>query len=287
MMRSKGRHGWFVLLFGLLFAGCPEEREQGEWEEVVEVDGDVDVDEDVDGDADVDGDVDDDGDADDDGDVDDDRDVEADVDGEVYEPLGVIAGECGLLDDELSDESPYRFANAIDFGELVFDAEVFARRLSPGGATLLAEGTAGGSSIWSEVFAFEVLARCEGAILIASETRVPYELGYSGALTDFLASIDGLYIGVSVTRAVGFPRDAPWTVAQARTLLERKLGDILESTEGVRDDFAWEKQILHVIAYAEQHVTSLQAALDEIDPALLADTIVLITRSDGADAFLY
>src|SRR5690606_13334836 len=72
--------------------------------------------------------------------------------------FGAISGPCGVLDDELSAPEPFFFANAIDFGADPYDDGDYAL-LSPGGQQMIDEGNAGGSSLLSEVFAYEVLFR--------------------------------------------------------------------------------------------------------------------------------
>jgi hypothetical protein len=130
------------------------------------------------------------------------------------------------------------------------------------------------------------LHRCEGAVLVKTETEVLYDPVGSDK-TDILVEIDGHRIGVSVTRAVAFPFDSPYPVDRAQMLLERKLTSILESSMNVVATDAWVKQILHVIAYAPMHADSIRAAWDLIDPAIRADTILLVTVTDGDDAFIY
>jgi hypothetical protein len=199
--------------------------------------------------------------------------------------IGILTGACGELDDtELLGADAFYFESRIDFPSGFTDADI--PRLSAGAREILAEGTAGGSSEHSEAFSFEILHRCEGALLVKSETEIVYD-PIESAKTDILVEIDGHLIGVSVTRAVGFPREDPYTVEQARALLERKLMDILESSANVVPEDRWVKQILHVIAYAPMHAESMRAAWDAVDPSLRADTILFVTISDGDDAFLY
>lgn len=199
--------------------------------------------------------------------------------------VGVVTGECGELDDtELLSDSSFHFRNAIDLGTMFGPSQEM--RLSDGAREILAEGTAGGSSGLSEAFAFEVLHRCEGAALVKTETEIVYDPAGSDK-TDILVEIDGHRIGVSVTRAVGFPFDAPYLVDRAQMLLERKLMSILESTMNVVAADAWIKQILHVIAYAPMHADSIVAAWALIDPSLRADTILYVTVTDGDDAPIY
>ena len=197
--------------------------------------------------------------------------------------LGVLSGDCGLIDAmELDSPSPFTFQNAIDFGRVGFDYDM----LTPGGQEVYDDGNLGGSSLESEVVSFEVLARCEGATLLATEAEIEYT-DPMGIKTDILVEIDERVVGVSVTRAVGFPFDAPYTEMQAANLLTGKLEDILASTANVAPADAWVKQILHVIAYADMHAESILAAYATLPPEVTADTILLVTVTNGDDAFVY
>jgi hypothetical protein len=200
--------------------------------------------------------------------------------------FGEIDGACGFLDAAvLAQSEPGLFLNRIDFGDDPYDEADFCR-LSEGGREVITDENAGGSSLLSEAFSFEVLARCEAATLLKTENEVVYT-NPMGKLTDLLVSIDGQKVGVSVTRAVGFPRDDPYTVERARDLLEGKLEGVLASSENVSDEDRWVKQILHVVAYGEGHAESMETAWGQIDDAIRADTVVIVTLSDGEDEWLY
>jgi hypothetical protein len=197
--------------------------------------------------------------------------------------LGVISGDCGLIDAmELDSPSPFTFEGAIDFGMVGFDYDM----LTPGGQEIFDDGNLGGSSLESEIVAYEVLARCEGAILLGTEAEIQYT-DPMGIKTDLLVEIDSRVVGVSVTRAVGFPFDAPYTEMQAADLLTGKLEDILVSSANVAPRDAWVKQILHVIAYADMHAQSILAAYATLPPEITADTILVVTVTHGDDAFVY
>jgi len=200
------------------------------------------------------------------------------------EGFGVISGPCGELDDELTSSEGAFFTNRIDFGTDPYDDADYDR-LTPGGREILDDGNAGGSSILSEVFSYEMLARCEGAVLLKTETEIVYDT--PGKITDLLVEIDGHKIGVSVTRAVAFPFENPYSVEQARTLLEKKLQDIQASSANVSAEDAWVKQVLYVMAYGPGHAASLETAFGQIDASIRADTLLMVTVSDGDDAFLY
>ena len=197
--------------------------------------------------------------------------------------FGKIIGDCGPIDaTEITSASPFSFQNAIDFGTAAFDEKA----LSAGGKKLYDAGNLGGSSLHSEVFSFEVLYRCELASLLKTEAQVTYT-DVGGKKTDLLVELDGYKVGVSVTRAYAYPPGTPYTLTLAQGLLEKKLGDILLSTKNVAAADAWKKQILHILAYDGQHRDALTQAYPLVPAATRADTIVMITVTDGNDAFMY
>jgi len=199
--------------------------------------------------------------------------------------FGTITGECGVLDAELTSPEPSFFITHFDFGTDPYD-DADLELLSEGAQEIWADGNAGGSSIKSEMFAFELLARCEGATLVKTENEVTYTDAQSKK-TDMILIIDDLVVAANPTRAIGFPFDAPYTDAQAKTVLEKKLNDINNSTLHVSQADRWVKQILIVFAWAEGHVANIEAAYATIDAALKADTIVIVSVTDGEDRFIY
>jgi hypothetical protein len=201
-------------------------------------------------------------------------------------PFGELGGMCGVLDvPDLMTGSAPRFVRATFTFARPFADPADRPLLTPGGRHVIETPNAGGSSIFSEVFAYEQLARCELAPLVKTETEIVYDT--PGKLTDLSVSIDGIKIGVSVTRAFAFPLGTPYTVGQATTLIERKLEDILVSTANVSAADRWQKQILAVLAYDDQAADVVREAWEAIDPAVMADSIVLVTVTHGADTFIY
>ncbi len=197
--------------------------------------------------------------------------------------LGEIEGDCGLIDAmEVTAPDPFVFTNSIDFGSSSFDYDA----LTEGGQKIYDDGNLGGSSLYSEIVSYEILAHCEMADLLKTEGEITYQ-DEMGKKTDLLVFLDGHNVGVSVTRAYGFPPDDPYTVEQAQNLLEDKLADVLLSSQNVKPEDAWTKQILHVIAYADMHVQSIEQAYAEIADEVKADTILVVSVTHGEDAFVY
>jgi hypothetical protein len=197
--------------------------------------------------------------------------------------FGTISGACGELDDtEWGSSSPYLFRNAIDFGTASFDSS----KLSTGGQQILSEGNRSASSLHSEIFAYEVLYRCELAKLLKTEKKISYT-DPNGKKTDLLAEIDARRIGVSVTRAFHYPPSDPYTAAEAKTLLDDKLADLPLSLSNATAQDAWTRSILHVMAYDSQYADAVEAAWKTVDPAVKGDAILILTVTDGADDFIY
>jgi hypothetical protein len=199
---------------------------------------------------------------------------------------GSLSGSCGVVGAaEVLSPAPLLVANVLDFSGRAPLNPLNPTQLSPGGLEVYADGNLGGSSLDSEAFAFETLHRCEGATLLKTEAEIVYST--MGKKTDLLVDIDGLRVGVSVVRAMSFPEGAPFPLAQAQSLLEGKLGDILLSSSNVAPVDAWEKQILSVLAQTPEHATAIADAWALVDPAVRADTIVYVTLTEGDDAFVY
>lgn len=200
--------------------------------------------------------------------------------------FGTIHGQCGVLDsEELESSQPWLILNVLDFGQDPYDSSDHDL-LTDGGQEIMDVPNAGGSSQESEAFAYEVLARCELASLLKTEMEIEYN-DPQGKLTDFLVEIDGLKIGVSVTRAMSWPLDAEYTGEQAESLLNKKLKGILDSSANVTPGDEWVKQILFILAWGPQQAEVVAQAWQAIEADLKADTVVIISTTDGADDFLY
>lgn len=209
----------------------------------------------------------------------------SDAGGEPLAGFGTLTGDCGLIDSyELLSSQPFDFINTLDFATNEYDETDFDL-LSTGGQEVILDGNAGGNSLFSEVFSYEVLYRCEMATLLKTETEVVYDT--QSKITDLLVEIDDLKIGVSVVRAVSYPRDTAYDLAIATNLLTRKLGDILLSSESVSDADAWQKQILHIIVDRPEHIAVIETALGSIAPEVRADTIVVMTVTEGLDDVIF
>lgn len=218
-----------------------------------------------------------------------DADLEPDVVSVPLPGFGTLTGECGVLDEtELLSPQPFLFVNQLDFGTTPFTGDLDV--LSPGAQEVLTDGNAGGSSSFSETFSFDVLYRCELATLVKTENEVIYTT--PGKMTDILVEVDGVKLGVSVSRAFIMNCATSYTLDSAKSLLDKKLKGIQASSALVAPQDAWQKQILHLLTCGPEHLALVKQAWSEMlaspeAAAVVGDTIVIVTVTDGADAFIY
>ena len=199
--------------------------------------------------------------------------------------FGDLSGMCGvLMAMDLTGSTPELVRDNISFQRAYVDPDD-RPLLTEGGQHLAETPNAGGSSGLSEIFAYEQLARCEMATLLKTETEIVYDT--AGKITDMEVSIDGEKIGVSVTRAFAYPLGSTYTLSQAEMLIMRKLQDIQASSMNVSAADAWTKQILAILAYDAPSADTMAQAWANMDASTKADTIVVLTTTDGDDAFIY
>lgn len=165
-------------------------------------------------------------------------------------------------------------STGVDVARMLLGAEAL---LGSDANRILAVPNAGGASILSEALSCELLTRAFGMRLKQTELEI-YYWPADGAITDFSLDCEDTIIGCSVTRAMAAPHGT-FGVAEARHLLHKKLNGVLRSTANACG--AWEKQILHVWAQSHEAADAVEAAYAQLEPALTADTVVLISVCEG------
>jgi hypothetical protein len=199
--------------------------------------------------------------------------------------FGDLSGMCGVLGTpDLTGPSPELFRATMTFARRYVDPDD-RPLLTPGGQHLASTPNAGGSSLLSEVFAYEELARCEHATLLKTETEIVYDT--TGKITDLEVMLGTEKIGVSVVRAQTYPLGMPYPLDTATTLITRKLNDIKMSTANVSEADRWTKQVLAVLAWDSAAGDVFAQAWTMLPADVKADTIVVITSTDGEDTFIY
>lgn len=142
---------------------------------------------------------------------------------------------------------------------------------------VLFEDNAGGASSISEAMSMELLARSFGARLTHTELELLY-FPANSAMTDFCVELEGVHVGVSVTRAMQStnPLAPTFGIAEATSLLQKKLAGVLASTSTCFN-VDWKKQLLHIWAESASVEEAIHQAYEGLPPELTADTVCLVT----------
>ena len=192
-------------------------------------------------------------------------------------PFGTIDGPCSVLASALDDPAP-----SIWIDTFAFDGDPFdPADLDPDALVMFEQPNAGGASKCSEVFSMELMDDCLDADLYKTEMEILY-IG-EGSITDYEMLVGGEKIGVSVTRAYKGPYVTTYAVADAVTLLTKKLAGVNEATGHVAPEDAWSRQILHVWTLHATWADMVVEAWTTLGPELKSDTVVLVTVETGSD----
>lgn len=111
---------------------------------------------------------------------------------------------------------------------------------------------AGGKSEVSEAHSIHMMCACFGATQVLYENQVSYWaeicFGKGSKMVDYVCTIAGQRVGVSVTRAMAFPTRRPelYTQEQADRLVAKKVHGLIVSREAVTEHHSFTKSILHV-----------------------------------------
>eukprot|EP00742_Colponemidia_sp_Colp-10_P001284 GILJ01001384.1.p1 GENE.GILJ01001384.1~~GILJ01001384.1.p1 ORF type:complete len:263 (+),score=35.34 GILJ01001384.1:244-1032(+) len=153
-------------------------------------------------------------------------------------------------------------------------------QLSAGATKIFNDPNAGGNSINSEAFSFEVLQRLIGVRLLKSEMEIQY-VWAEWKKTDFTVSFDARIFGVSVTRAYNFR--GTFTHQDAVQLLTKKLYGVNVSSAGVCERDKWTKQILHIWTPHPEAPELLYSVYANMDEELKSNTVVIVTLSRNSN----
>lgn len=122
---------------------------------------------------------------------------------------------------------------------------------------------AGGSSELSEALSMQYMQMLFGVTDFVPEMDVAYYIEYK--MCDYLMRRkEGNFVGVSVTRAMPFPLESPYTIERARELLARKLYGLVVARNCVAEENPFESAILHIWCYSQEAAAMMRLAHQEI-----------------------
>lgn len=109
---------------------------------------------------------------------------------------------------------------------------------------ILEEPNAGGASIVSEALSAEYMVRRFNATEVMTEMRIPY-FSPDWKKVDYLTTIYNERVGVSVTRAMGYPTPDLFTEEDAARLCRKKLTGLVVARSGIVPSVGYSRSILH------------------------------------------
>lgn len=147
---------------------------------------------------------------------------------------------------------------------------------------------AGGKSAVSEMYSIDYFNRMHSSENTIFEQEVGYWIDYK--MVDFICTINGSRVGVSVARAMGYPTIDDFTADHAIRLLQRKLYGLIVARNAVVKDQSFYKSILHIWCQNQAVADLLQQAyadLDDNDYGLDVKGILLLQLTVCSDDQLY
>lgn len=122
---------------------------------------------------------------------------------------------------------------------------------------------AGGKSVLSEMLSMQYFVNVLDAESILLEQEVKYWAQYKQI--DFLCSIKGVRVGVSVTRAMTYPNPNSFSLSHAKELLDKKLYGLIVSRNAVQLEHAFFKSVLHVWCQTPRIAALVRRAYEQLD----------------------
>ena len=164
---------------------------------------------------------------------------------------------------------------------------------------VLLSPNAGGNSILSETISMEYLTRKFNAHSITTEMEVEY-FSPHWKKVDFVVTINSTRVGISVTRAMGFPNPYNFTEKQAYHLMMKKLHGLVVARDGTfnrgwnyDDGFfyihsesyisnpnsCFQKCILHILCQTERIANIIYKTIPRVRKKLNIDDDVIIVAT--------
>lgn len=120
---------------------------------------------------------------------------------------------------------------------------------------------AGGNSEISEMYSIEYFQQI-GATNFIFEKEVEYWIDYK--MVDYICTIDGTRVGISVARGMGYPTPNKFTSHMAHNLLYKKIYGLIVARNAVTKKQSFYKSILHIWCQDERIANLLQDAYNKL-----------------------
>lgn len=153
---------------------------------------------------------------------------------------------------------------------------------------VICEPNAGGNSTTSEALSMEYLARKFDASDVVTEMEIEYCNPHWKKM-DLICTINQRRVGVSVTRAMGFPTENDFTFKDACRLLHKKLYGLIVAKDGVSYQQKYDHSVLHVWCQSKKIAKIVQEAFQATSPDLGVDrdVLLILTVAENCDFIFF
>lgn len=138
---------------------------------------------------------------------------------------------------------------------------------------------AGGNSQYSEALSIQYFRERFRAKNFILEMEIKYWIDYK--MCDFICEIKGNRVGVSVSRAMGFPKSSDFTPEIAYNLLNKKLHGLVIASRGICEKQEFHISVLHIFCQDQQVANIVYnmypKILFEDDSDTIKDVIMILT----------
>lgn len=142
---------------------------------------------------------------------------------------------------------------------------------------------AGGKSEISEALSVEYMCQTFGASNVVPEMDIQYWIDYK--MADYIITIYGNRVGVSVTRAMGYPTANDFDENDASRLLRKKMYGLIVARNSTNDEHSFFKSILHIWCQTKRIADLLTNAYLQLEQDLRDDIIVACTITSSKFVF--
>jgi len=166
--------------------------------------------------------------------------------------------------------------------------EEYVKHLSRGAKRSLTMDNAGGASVRSEALSIDLLEKLYDANNVLCEMEVQYD-GHAWSMVDYLITISGKRVGVSVFRAMTGPnvKRTTFSMEDARRLVRKKLCGLIVARNSVSKEHRFFRSVLHCIAQSPHAARMMKMALEEVMETFETNLVAMITIVPKFDDVFY
>tara|TARA_Y100000389_G_scaffold56318_1_gene52240 strand:- start:9206 stop:9823 length:618 start_codon:yes stop_codon:yes gene_type:complete len=160
-------------------------------------------------------------------------------------------------------------------------------KFSDPGIKSLQVTNAGGASELSEAVSIDIFVKMFQATDVVFEMEVKYDF-YGASIVDYISTVGGIRVGISVTRAMGYPTASDYEFADAERLIYKKLKGLIVARNSVHKMHRFYHAVLHVLCQTPRQAKFITHAFQKLKKSgelvAIDNVLLLITIHEGPQA---